>query len=184
MEGEKGRSGTYGVRTCPRCGAELYTDMHVCYGCLYDFSRDKTRSVPGMPELPGEDRDDGGGSSVREKAGDTRDLLAMPGVPVQGMEAPGVYVRTASADVWTPVLEEGLSVGRDDANQIVLHSPAVSRHHLRLRATPDGMEVTDLGSTNPATYRGREVTRSVVVSYGDAVDVCGCSLLMTGAPPG
>ncbi len=41
-------AGTEGVhdeaptKVCPRCGQELFADMDVCYGCLYDFSRDVT----------------------------------------------------------------------------------------------------------------------------------------------
>lgn len=30
----------YELRTCPRCGAQLFADMDVCYGCLYDFGRE------------------------------------------------------------------------------------------------------------------------------------------------
>lgn len=29
----------YGVKTCPRCGAQLFEDMDICYECLYDFNR-------------------------------------------------------------------------------------------------------------------------------------------------
>ncbi len=29
----------YETKLCPRCGAELYADMSICYGCLYDFTR-------------------------------------------------------------------------------------------------------------------------------------------------
>ena len=29
----------YAKKTCPRCGEELFADMQVCYGCLYDFTR-------------------------------------------------------------------------------------------------------------------------------------------------
>lgn len=28
-------------KTCPRCGQELLQDMDVCYGCLYDFTREE-----------------------------------------------------------------------------------------------------------------------------------------------
>ncbi len=27
------------TKVCPRCGAEVFADMDVCYGCLYDFTR-------------------------------------------------------------------------------------------------------------------------------------------------
>ena len=94
----------------------------------------------------------------------------------------GAYLRTGSVDAWVGVGEGGLLVGRDPACDVVLHSPAVSRRHLRLVPTPDGMEVSDLGSTNPATYRGREVTERVVVPYGDSLELCGCRLTVTGPP--
>ena len=29
------------VKECPRCHELLFADMDVCYGCLYDFSREK-----------------------------------------------------------------------------------------------------------------------------------------------
>lgn len=32
------------TKVCPRCGQELFADMDVCYGCLYDFSKDVTTS--------------------------------------------------------------------------------------------------------------------------------------------
>jgi len=31
------------TKVCPRCGATLFADMDVCYGCMYDFSRDPAR---------------------------------------------------------------------------------------------------------------------------------------------
>ena len=91
-----------------------------------------------------------------------------------------MLVRTPSVDVWVSVPSRGVTVGRDDGNDVVLHSRAVSRRHLRLAPTPDGMEASDLGATNPTRYRGRDVRGSVIVPYGDSVDVCGCVLTMTG----
>ena len=157
----------YRTRACPRCGAELYADMHVCYGCLYDFSRDSAGPDTGA--------DAGCG-------GDTVDL-SVTVAPKDGRVALGMWLRTASVDVWVPVPEQGISLGRDPTNDVVLHSPAVSRRHLRMVPTPDGMEVEDLGSKNRATYRGREISDRVVVTYGDAIDVCGCILVMTGPEP-
>ena len=166
---EKGHlsRGSYATKRCPRCGAELYADMSVCYGCLYDFSRDAAGGSPGAccPD-------------------DTLDLS--PVVPAGvGRGELGVYLRTASVDVWVPVSpDRGGTVGRDPANDVVLHGPAVSRRHLSLLPVPEGVQVTDLGATNPATYHGREVEGSVVVPYGDSVEVCGCVLTMTGDGPG
>ena len=166
MASEKRVSG-YETKLCPRCGAELYADMNVCYGCLYDFSRESARpELPGFPEEESE-RDEG----------DTLDLGRRASAPGKGT---GMLVRTASIDVWVGVPAQGVSVGRAPGNDIVLHSHAVSRSHLRLVPKPEGMEVSDLGATNPARHRGRDVRGSIVVPYGDAVDVCGCVLTMTG----
>ena len=35
------REEAMGTKVCPRCGETLFADMDVCYGCLYDFSRDE-----------------------------------------------------------------------------------------------------------------------------------------------
>lgn len=158
------------TKLCPRCGAELYADMGICYGCLYDFSRARESSPPeGMPAVPEE-----------PARGDTVDLSAAAEL-ARGLPGEiGVLVRTASVDLWSGVPEEGVALGRAADNDVVLHSPAVSAHHLRLVPTPDGMEVCDLDSTNPARYRGREVRGRVVVPYGDSLDVCGCVITVTG----
>lgn len=33
-----GEQDVQSVKTCPMCGAKLFSDMDVCYGCLYNFS--------------------------------------------------------------------------------------------------------------------------------------------------
>lgn len=166
MEMEDRTTGGYRTKRCPRCGAELYEDMSVCYGCLYDFSRDVSRA-------PSDD-------AVPADAGATVDLAVLPPLARRHEGELGVVLRSASVDMWAPVGERGISVGRGEVNDLVLHSLAVSRCHLRLVPTPDGMEVTDLGSTNWATYRGRGIEGSVVVPYGEVIDVCGNLLAMTG----
>lgn len=157
----------YQKKTCPRCGAELYEDMGVCYGCLYDFTRDEPRRERLLPEPPLVDGDGQDTAPLGE---------ALACVP----EEVGMRLSTASVDVWVGVPPEGLSLGRDPSNDVVLHSPAVSRRHLRLVPTSDGMEATDLDATNPTRYRGRDLRGAVIVPYGDSVDVCGCALTMTG----
>lgn len=147
------------VKRCPRCGAELYADMGVCYGCLYDFSR-------------------GGGG-----AGSAADFSLTPRLALRHADETGAVVRGAELELWTPVGEEGALVGRDAECDVVLRSRAASARHVRLVPTPDGMEVSDLGSTNRATHRGRAIDRCVVVPYGDAIDVCGCVVTMTGPSP-
>lgn len=162
----------YATKMCPRCGSELYADMDVCYGCLFDFDKQpQPVLLPSCEPVEGQVDD-----------GDTADLSAVARVCFGGEARVGVLVRTVAVDVWRALDEEGVVVGRDSSCEVTLHSPAVSRRHVRLVPVPEGMEVIDLGSTNPATYRGREVTGRVVVPYGDSIDVCGCCLTMTGPP--
>ena len=42
--GTRDREEELGTKICPRCGEELFSDMDVCYGCLYDFTRERGRS--------------------------------------------------------------------------------------------------------------------------------------------
>ena len=41
----------YQTKVCPRCGEELFSDMRVCYGCLYEFPPE--RSGAGTEENEG-----------------------------------------------------------------------------------------------------------------------------------
>lgn len=164
---EKNEAAGYRTKECPRCGARLYADMEVCYGCLYDFSREASAGRARVT-LPTE--------AVDEDA--TLDLSgARAG---QSTERVGMLMRTPSVDVWMEVPEQGVVIGREPGNDVVLHSRAVSRSHLRLVPTPDGMEASDLGATNPTRYQGRDLRETVVVPYGDTIDVCGCAFTMTG----
>lgn len=162
-----GRQEGYRTKVCPRCGAELYADMGVCYGCLYDFTREKER--PEASGLPA--------GACAGGAGTTLDLARRD---LSVTSEVGVTVSTPSVDLWVAVPPWGVLVGRGSGNDIVLHARAVSRSHLRLVPTPDGMEVHDLESTNPARYRGRDVRGTIVVPYGELIDVCGSLLAMTG----
>lgn len=186
----------YATKVCPRCGARLYEDMSVCYGCLYDFTRDGavgtgTGTGSGndwaLVAGSGRERVPAGAVAVTEGEsgpGDTQSLSIPPETLLRAGEEVGMLIRTPTVDLWVPVSpEEGCSLGRDPANDVVLHAPTVSRRHIELLPTPDGMQVTDLGATNPATYRGDEVRGSVIVPYGDSVEVCGCVLTMTGPEP-
>ncbi len=185
----------------------LYADMSVCYGCLYDFTRASGDNGPSEPlvgpdpggdgTMPARDREDGDGAgcpdggcgdeSVGADAPGDADATWAMRLPCRGAPAvrrePGMLVETASCDVWVPLGEDAVAVGRAEDNDIVLHDPTVSRHHLRAIATPDGVEVHDCGSTNPATYQGRQVCGCVVVSYGDRIQMGSAGLTMTGPVP-
>ena len=82
-EFERGTGGgeEEGLKTCPRCGARLFADMDVCYGCLYDFSKGSS----------GRDgRPDGGGSAgTRPEAPASGGAGRQVGGTVSGISATG-----------------------------------------------------------------------------------------------
>jgi DNA-binding NtrC family response regulator len=57
---------------------------------------------------------------------------------------------------------EETTVGTDPGNDLVLADRAVSRHHVAIRATPRGLELRDLGSTNGTVLGGYRVMRALV----------------------
>lgn len=59
----------YEIKVCPRCGEELFADMHVCYGCLYEFPPAGDAASAASPSTP---RDDGPTSDT--------EALALPGL--------------------------------------------------------------------------------------------------------
>lgn len=202
----------YAKKTCPRCGEELFADMQVCYGCLYDFTRsdngpseiaaalDEPEGLGGTdpaaplvrhaaPRSPGR-REHSKGSlagtpppkSPADALGPTRghatavtcpdDELTCVLADTSSKGRPhGVWVRTESADVFVPMGEGGLAVGRGSGNQVILHDRSVSRRHLRLSLAPGGVEAIDLGSTNPARLNGRPVESSVLVPWGEELQL-------------
>lgn len=94
MDETRGMSPSYQTRTCPRCGAELYADMKVCYGCLYDFTRAAGRPEP--PRLP-----------EPTPAADDGATLDLVGAVAASAGEVGLYLRTPSVDVWTGVPPRG-----------------------------------------------------------------------------
>ncbi len=55
-----------------------------------------------------------------------------------------------------------LAIGSAADNALVLADPTVSRYHLELRRTPDGVQVIDLGSRNGTWVGGVRVERAIV----------------------
>lgn len=93
-------------------------------------------------------------------------------------DEPGFTVWVCGKDVRAgiPLSEQGLSIGRDAENDVVLRSRCVSRHHLRLERRGDRVLVRDLGSTNPAEVNGAPLEGESLLSDGDEVDICGTVL--------
>jgi DNA-binding NtrC family response regulator len=57
---------------------------------------------------------------------------------------------------------EESTVGTEAGNDLVLSDPTVSRHHFALRATADGLELSDLDSTNGTVMGGYRVRAAFV----------------------
>jgi adenylate cyclase len=67
-----------------------------------------------------------------------------------------------------------LVVGRSIACDLPVRDPSVSRQHAEVELGPEGLQVTDLGSTNGVFVNGERVTRALVhpgdqVAFGRAV---------------
>jgi pSer/pThr/pTyr-binding forkhead associated (FHA) protein len=52
------------------------------------------------------------------------------------------------------------TIGRATRADFIMDAPLVSRLHCRLEATADGLEVTDLSSTNGTFVNGRRIERA------------------------
>ena len=202
----------YAKKTCPRCGEELFADMQVCYGCLYDFTRsdngpseiadalDEPEGLGGtdpaaplvrhaMPRSPGRregTKESPAGTPPPKSPADalrpTRGHTVVATCPDDELTCVladtsskgrphGVWVRTESVDVFVPMGEGGLAVGRGSGNQVIVHDRSVSRRHLRLSLASGGVEAIDLGSTNPARFKGRPVESSVLVPWGEELQL-------------
>ena len=173
------------IKRCPRCGMELFSDMGVCYGCLFDFSRAGSPG-PGLPPQDDLDEPRGWDEGIPpfelEEDGRTLELSGMPlGARTSGV--PSVWVRGSELEVVVPIPKDGLNVGRLPSNDVVLHSAAASRRHLRVSLVSGGAVVEDQGSTNPAMLRGRAVDDLARMQVGDTLDVCGTLFTLVGPVP-
>lgn len=209
------------TKTCPRCGQVLFADMDVCYGCLYDFSRDhhgaadgriaqeralreRLKAVPAvrdpldtieLDEIDDEEEDERElrvprhrretQDAPRGMPDDTLDLS--PARAATELQAEGgaggvpLYALVVSTDdlqVRLPLGERPVTVGRDEANDIVLRDRAVSRRHVRVSCEDGVVRLADCGATNPARLRGVPLDGEATLVRGDVVDVCGTQLTL------
>ncbi|MBO1751209.1 DUF3662 domain-containing protein [Actinotalea sp. BY-33] len=54
-------------------------------------------------------------------------------------------------------------IGRGSEADIIVDDPGISRRHLEIRVTPDGVVATDLGSTNGTFVEGHQVPAATLV---------------------
>jgi Ca-activated chloride channel family protein len=66
-----------------------------------------------------------------------------------------------------PVQPARVTLGRADDNQIVIHEASISGHHAVLEVKPDGLEVTDLQSTNGVIVNDHKLVPNVPTRLSD-----------------
>lgn len=68
-------------------------------------------------------------------------------------------------------LNKKYSIGRQSANEIVVSDEQVSRRHAEVQAIPNGILVTDLGSSNGTFINGTRVSSPQTIGPGDTLQV-------------
>ncbi len=68
-----------------------------------------------------------------------------------------------------PLEGEEIYIGRDEANDIVIADPEISRHHARLRRHGATFTVEDLGSTNGTFVDSQQVTAPTPLKNGSEI---------------
>ncbi len=69
-----------------------------------------------------------------------------------------------------PIPPEGLTLGRDPHNDVVMSSPGTSGHHARVSYDGDKLIVADLGSKNGTLIRGKKIDRQLL-RHGDVIQL-------------
>jgi len=62
-------------------------------------------------------------------------------------------------------------IGRDPACTIVVADRQVSRNHARLKLTPRGITLEDLGSKNGTHWNGKPIYQEVILQDGDVIQI-------------
>lgn len=182
---ESAQGPRYATKTCPQCGQELFADMDVCYGCLYDFGRELRPRHGALGEFgPLAKEDTERLSFPTDPAhGEASAQLRFAGRSSLAAGERGLFVQTGDMDVTVPLTPRGIVVGRAPTNDVVLHSRAVSRYQLRILPSEAGAHAEDLGATNPALIKGREIGSAVELVLGDTVNVCGTLMTLVEGTP-
>jgi pSer/pThr/pTyr-binding forkhead associated (FHA) protein len=74
-----------------------------------------------------------------------------------------------------------LRLGRNPECELLLDDPQASRLHARLRPTPEGVLLTDEGSTNGTRVNGKKVSGSALLRDGDNIAIGGTKLRVVAA---
>lgn len=153
-----GRSGANdeagATKTCPRCGAVLFSDMNRCYGCLYDFPEQASEANPMTLDEPWENVDEPWGSL---------DGLWAEGEAAVGGASPSADKRDAALEEFTGMpdvvssAEEGAGESVEGESRAgVSEPPMVQLPSSAVSATPFARSVspriaTPAGATFPVS---------------------------------
>ncbi len=147
------------LKTCPKCGALLFSDMDMCFECLHSFGEGSIWTDEKVPlEVYPE-------QSIDETC-------------AEPMRTWWLRVCSDLVDVEVPVPQSGLLIGRGQTSDIVLHARSVSRRHVRLEPIRDGLIVHDVGARNAAMLNGEKLTRESCMHEGDVLGVCGTRFML------
>ena len=92
-----------------------------------------------------------------------------------------LYAGSDRNGVWNryPLLATTTAIGREETNDIVLASPAVSRKHAVIERTGETYTIRDLESFNGVFVNGRKVTGSRTLKEKDVIQIAGELLIYT-----
>lgn len=150
------------TKACPKCGAVLFADMEVCYECLHGSDAHPAGEEDG--------RDEDG----RDEA-DTATVFGPDDACATEAVAAGWKLRmhTASVDMDVPIPAGGLIIGRSPTCDVVLHAKSISRQHVHIERTEQGVCVCDLGARNAPHLNGRPIKGEAHMGEGDILSLCG-----------
>jgi len=78
-------------------------------------------------------------------------------------------------------IDSELRLGRNPDCELLVNDPQVSRLHARLQPTPEGVLLTDVGSTNGTRVNGKKVSGSMLLRDGDNIAIGGTKLRIVAA---
>src|SRR5215813_7473898 len=74
-------------------------------------------------------------------------------------------------------------IGRSDEADLRLADESASRRHARIVVADGEARIMDLGSHNGTRVNGELVAEGQALVSGDAIAICGATLVLQGAPP-
>ena len=133
------------------------------------------------PSAPSAEAPAAAGDSSQRQSAET--LLGVPSAPSAGVPADSALSAPSSGEdverMRAPMRRQTIqafrikaagTIGRAPDNALVLDDPLVSKHHARIEPTPQGILITDLGSTN-GIYLGPQRVPRILVTQPSIVGI-------------